>query len=83
NAELFGNDFFDTCFDIAHGFPLGVVNEPAILAVSDLTPSSAGRREETASSVASNGGFWQGSARSRRSAYMYMPPLTCNSWPVT
>jgi hypothetical protein len=32
NAELFGNDFFDACFDIAHGFPLGVVNESAILA---------------------------------------------------
>jgi hypothetical protein len=28
---LFGNDFFDTCFDIAHGFPQRVVNKSAIL----------------------------------------------------
>jgi len=28
---LFGNDFFDTCFDIAHGFPLRVVNKTVIL----------------------------------------------------
>jgi len=31
NAELFSNDFFDTQFDIAHGFPLRVVNKTAIL----------------------------------------------------
>ncbi|MEY4491484.1 MAG: hypothetical protein RLY41_1290, partial [Pseudomonadota bacterium] len=29
--ELFSNDFFDTCFDIAHGFPLRVVNKAVIL----------------------------------------------------
>jgi hypothetical protein len=28
---LLGNDFFDTDFDIAHGFPLRVVKESGIL----------------------------------------------------
>ncbi len=28
--------FFDACFDIAHGFPLGVVNESAILAAKEI-----------------------------------------------
>jgi hypothetical protein len=29
---LLGDDFFDTCFDIAHGSLKGLLNESAILA---------------------------------------------------
>jgi hypothetical protein len=54
---------------LARIFPIaGVTTNPSIVA---------------ASWVASGGSFWQGSAASRHPAYMYMPPLTCNSWPVT
>ena len=67
HAELLGDDFLDTCFDIAHWFPQRVVNESAILAGADCG-SAAGRRADRPAPCAQA---------------MYMPPLTCSSCPVT